>query len=236
MNKNTNIIFRTILLLGGLAIIAAAFYLFEGSTENLSDQHKFLWISIVISYLVLFLPLYFPPKFSEDTGGAFIGYGLLSLNALFFIGGVIVSVVISFCVETYGMKIAVILFLVSCLSFLASIYLSALTGSHIDSVQAKEKNLLSSVKEIKEQVKMLSVKMNTLGDDFNECKKQYEKLSDKILYISPVDNNENAARLEKQIKDMLTEIAFSSFTSPDALSKQIAGLEQIVDMRKTILN
>ena len=42
--------------------------------------------------------------------------------------------------------------------------------------------------------------------------------------------------LEKQIKDMLTEIAFSSFTSPDALSKQIAGLEQIVDMRKTILN
>ena len=83
---------------------------------------------------------------------------------------------------------------------------------------------------------MLSVKMNTLGDDFNECKKQYEKLSDKILYISPVDNNENAARLEKQIKDMLTEIAFSSFTSPDALSKQIAGLEQIVDMRKTILN
>ena len=171
MNKNTNIIFRTILLLGGLAIIAAAFYLFEGSTENLSDQHKFLWISIVISYLVLFLPLYFPPKFSGDTGGAFIGYGLLSLNALFFIGGVIVSVVISFCVETYGMKIAVILFLVSCLSFLASIYLSALTGSHIDSVQAKEKNLLSSVKEIKEQVKMLSVKMNTLGDDFNECNK-----------------------------------------------------------------
>lgn len=160
----------------------------------------------------------------------------MSLNALFFIGGVIVSVVISFCVETYGMKIAIILFLVSCLSFLASIYLSALTGSHIDSVQAKEKNLLSSVKEIKEQVKMLSVTMNTLGDDFNECKKQYEKLSDKILYISPVDNNENAARLEKQIKDMLTEIAFSSFTSPDALSKQIAGLEQIVDMRKTILN
>lgn len=236
MNKNTNIIFRTILLLGGLAIIAAAFYLFEGATENLNDQHKFLWISIVISYLVLFLPLYFPPKFSGDTAGAFIGYGLLSLNALFFIGGVIVSVVISFCVETYGIKIAVILFLVSCLSFLASIYLSALTGSHIDSVQAKEKNLLSSVKEIKEQVKMLSVKMNTLGDDFNECKKQYEKLSDKILYISPVDNNENAARLEKQIKDMLTEIAFSSFTSPDALSKQIAGLEQIVDMRKTILN
>ena len=90
MNKNTNIIFRTILLLGGLAIIAAAFYLFEGSTENLSDQHKFLWISIVISYLVLFLPLYFPPKFSGDTAGAFIGYGLLSLNALFFIGGVIV--------------------------------------------------------------------------------------------------------------------------------------------------
>lgn len=42
MNKNTNIIFRTILLLGGLAIIAAAFYLFEGSTENLNDHHKFL--------------------------------------------------------------------------------------------------------------------------------------------------------------------------------------------------
>ena len=72
MNKRGLSIFKGIIFALGFLIILFL-YLSVGKKEDIEGwRQTYLWLSLIVSYLVLLFPIFFPPRDKHASGGIFI--------------------------------------------------------------------------------------------------------------------------------------------------------------------
>lgn len=233
-------IFKVFILIFGLAVIGCA-YAFGPSAdipEEESWRRTYMWISVLAAYLMLFVPILFPPSDSDNTGGIFISGGLYGISILLF---VIISVILAIAVFNgafaslfWPLMIQAVFFFI----FLFSILGGSLVTTQISAVSNEQQQMRAVMDEIRQRAQMLSVQCSSLGENHSELKKQVENISNDLRYLSP-SKSPMAVDIENRINMALTQISVDPvFTSPEASDagamSKVSEIQLLIKQRKAI--
>jgi len=235
--KNTKL-FRAFIFIFGLAVITAAFIFMPVKENSEKWRINYLWISITLSYIVIFFPSFFPPRDTDSSGAAFISGGVYYVSdGLFAAASIILAVLVYngiFLTLFWPLVLQGILFFF----FLIQVYLCVLTAAHTSSVSQMENQKRASVMDLRQYSQMLSVTASSLGVENTELKKELDTICNELRYLSPT-NNISAKNLEAKMISALQEISGDPiFTCKEASNinavKKAAELSLLIKQRKTI--
>ena len=238
MTKNNLKLFRFIIFVFGLVLIAAA-YMFAPVKDDIQKWRlSYLWVSIIVSYLVIFFPLFFPPRDKDSSGGVFVSGAMYYVsNGLFVLVSIILAILVFnglFLTLFWPLLIQGILFFF----FLIQLFLCVLTVEHIASVSQREHLKRASLVDLRQYSQMLSITASSLGPDNAELKKTLDAICNELRYLSPSDNDA-AKTIEARMQIALQEIFEDPvFTSREASNIQAinkaAEIALLIKQRKTI--
>lgn len=245
MNKQNRNIFRLIIFIIGLVIILAApFVILFGTPAkylvNLIDTSRiiFVWISIIILYIGLFLPAVLPLKNKRDSGGLFVG-------TAFYYKGFIVYAVLSFIIMKLALNVMIPLAIVilaqavAVFAWLIFIYFACHTTSHINEVAEREEVMLSQINRIRQELANLQIRASALPIEKKVLKDKIERLNEDFRYISP-SNDQRAVMIEKNILNAINAVSHSAVfqggndMGDERLMRQLDEISMLYQQRKSI--
>jgi hypothetical protein len=236
MTKGQSQFFRFILFLLGAGIIALAFYLTRDGNE-LTGIDKFMWISISVMYLFLFLPFFFSVinigNFSSKIPSMTMVWGGIFLY-------IPVSVAVILALKNFAIPLntALIIQAVLVFLFLIDIYFAYFANSHIQVVAVEESGKLQYVTEMKNKALLLVVKAGSLTGAYERNQKRIKQAAEDIRYFSPVDRGksmETDLRIINSIEN-LSQLCgvISEGGHLDSLDTEIDKLEILIKERKLL--
>ncbi len=238
MAKNNLKLFRFIIFVFGLLLIAAA-YMFAPVKDDIQKWRlSYLWISIVVSYLVIFFPLFFPPQDVDSSGGAFVTGAIYYISDGLFAGVSIVLAILVFNGLFITLFWPLLLQGILFFFFLIQVFLCVFPAEHIASVSQRENLKRGSLVDLRQYSQMLFITASSLGPDNEELKKALETICNELRYLSPSDNDA-AKTIEAKIYIALLEISedpvFSSREAPNIQAKnKVAEIALLIKQRKVI--
>lgn len=238
MAKNDMKLFRSSIFVFGLVLIAAA-YMFAPVKEDIQEWRiSYLWISIAVSYLVIFFPLFFPPRDTDSSGGAFVSGAMYYVSDGLFAAVSIVLAILVFNGFFLTLFWPLLLQGILLFFFMIQFFLCVLTAEHIASISQKENLKRSSLVDLRQYSQMLSITASSLGPENVELKKELEAICNELRYLSPSDNAA-AKTIEAKMYIVLQEISEDPvFTSREASTIQVhnktAEIALLIKQRKAI--
>lgn len=229
-------VFRYIVLAFSFVIVTVAMFLFE-DTSNMADEHIFMWVVIYLITAAIFIPTLFPPKVANNSAGAIIGLALLYTGAIPF---TLCSIGLIFLALYKTLKVAILLEVIFVFIFVLRFFFVFLIGNKTGSVEIKEKQMLSKIKELRSYSLVLETKINSLGENFADNKKLFNSICEDLRYLSPV-NNQFANSLEQNIYDELNNVdsklaVAGTNVNNVELNNDLNKIKQLITQRKSILN
>jgi hypothetical protein len=222
----------------GAGIIALAFY-FTNQGKALTDKDKFMWVSISVMYLFVFVPFFFSvinignfstkiPSLTMVWAGIF----------LYIPASVVVILVLKYSIITFNAALiiqSIIVFL-----FLLDIYFGYFANSHIQAVAVEESRKLQYVTEMKNKALLLVVKAGSLTGAYEQIQARIKKAAESIRYFSPVDRGKSMETDLKIINSIenLSQLcdSVSEGGHPDSFDREIKNLEVLIQERKILRN
>jgi len=238
MSKKELKLFRSLIFLFGLVIIAVAYFSAPIKEDIQKWRVNYLWISIAASYIAIFFPLFFPPRDTDSSGGAFISGGMYYISdGVFAAVSILLAILVNngaFLSLFWPLLLQGILFFF----FLIQVYLCVLTAEHISSVSRMENQKKASVTDLRQYSQMLSITASSLGSDNAELKKELDAICNELRYLSPSDNA-TAKNIVRKLFLALQEISEDPiFTSREASNfnamKKAAEISLLIKQRKAI--
>jgi len=232
---DTKKILSFIALLGGEAIIIAAFLLFRGSLAT-----DILVLNIVVSsviYGLLFLDILVPWVDLNDKSGKKVGsLGLRwFFTWLYAITAIAVMLIGNLAYEwTFALQFIIHcgLFFLLLLGFIAVIH----SGNKVQEVYQQETFNRNGINEMKTAMRDLKDKMNGLPNLPEYFIRKINTLEDSLRFISQTENAE-AHGLEQQFIRVINDIAFaiSNYSmNEEAIGSNLKKAERIYQSRKSI--
>ena len=236
MTRNQSLFFRFLLFLAGVGIIILAFFL-TNVNRQLDRMDAFVWTSIIMMYLVFFVPFFFSviriANFSEKIPHlSIVWLGIF----LYLTASVLLIFLLR--IHTVTLNTAIIIQAVLLFFFLVDIYFAYFASSHVRSVAVEEDALRQYISEIKSKSQVLSLSVNRLPPEYEKVQKILKQTLEDIRFISPV---KEAGDLEMKILrslDFFCELCggISSGVHPASLEVEASNLQMLVNERKLLRN
>jgi len=216
-------------LVGGLALIVAAFFLFlkECQPENL------FYLNLTAScavYMIAFFTMFDVVGSVDKVGSTASGFGLRwisdGLYALMAVALIVLSIVFEL-----PFKVCLIVHMALLLCYLFMVFISSKTGSLTSSYENKEKERKSGLEQIKASLAAVELKCRMSSD--GACLPMLDKIREELRFISP--GNEAAARMiEDQILDvlLLVDTMLGSAGNEEKVKQGLEKCLALIDMRK----
>ena len=234
MDKKALSVFRGIIFFVGIVVILVLFISFRNEENPEPWRYNYFWVSIAVSYLVVFFPVFFPPRDENSSGGVFSGFAMYIIACGAF---VLVSILLATLGLFKNLTVPLSIQLVIFFFFLIEVYLSVLTTSHISDVAKSGAEKRTGIVELRNLSGQLTSLASALGDENASLKNDLAKLSDDLRYLSP--SSDTAVELENKMFILLKEIiADPVFSTPGASNsnavKKLAEVTLLFRQRKTI--
>ena len=207
MTKNQSLVFRFLLFLVGIGIILLAFILFTKGKE-LNRIDVFFWVSIVIMYLIFFIPFFFSLFNTENFSIkipvlSMIWFGWFGIGFYLFS-----SIIILILLKLYFLSFSLALIFQSILIFLflIVIYFAYFSSKHVVQVDREETNKKKYFSQIKSKASLLRLSVDRLPSEHKNIQKDLLQTLDDIKYLSPV-NKGVASEVELKIIQTMNSIA-----------------------------
>jgi hypothetical protein len=238
MTKNSLSIFKCILFLLGAGIVFLAFKLNTGGQE-LTQDGKFMWISIAVMYLVVFLPFFFSSIRIGNFSVKIPSLAMVWIGVFLYIPASIVVVVL-LRTETISFNAALIIQAVLVFFFALDIYFGYFANFHVGSVEREEAAQRQYITEIKSKALSLALASGGLPAEYEKAQKELKQALDDIKYITPVQNNAGTD-LETKIISALDSIKLLCGTitegaRPSSFESEVNRLRMLVKERKLLRN
>ncbi|AGY54593.1 hypothetical protein BRDCF_p1966 [Bacteroidales bacterium CF] len=232
---DTKKIVSFIVLLGGEAIIIAAFILFRGSLAP-----DVLVLNIVVSsviYGLFFLDILVPWINLNDKQGKKVGsLGVRWLFTwLYAIAAIAVMLVGNLACE-WSFALQIIIHCVLLFFLILGLVASLHSGDKVQEVYQQETFNRNGINEMKTAIRDLKDKMNDLPNLPEYFIRKINTLEDSLRFISPTENAE-AHGLEQQFIRVINDIAFaiSNYSmNEEAIGSNLKKAERIYQIRKSI--
>ncbi|MDR0641611.1 MAG: hypothetical protein LBG07_04040 [Treponema sp.] len=229
---------RSLLFVAGGGIIVLAFFL-NGGGKTLDRINGFMWVSIALMYLVIFVPFFFSairignfsakiPSLVMVWAGVFV-YVPLSTAVIILLKTGILTFHVSVIIQT------VLVFI-----FAVNIYFGYFANLHLRNTALEESNLYACLTEIKSKAASLSLFLARLPARYEEIQKTLKRSLDDIKYITPVQNglgNDGENRILASLEQIRTrcETIAQGGTPPD-FETRVDELKALVNERKLLRN
>jgi hypothetical protein len=238
MTKNQSLIFKTIIFVFGICIIALAFNLINADAD-LTKIDKFTWASVVVMYLVFFCPFFFSSITINNFSGKIPRLSLMWTGiALYLVASfVVIRLVRS---STISFNAAVIVQAVLIFMFAIDLYFAYFASSHAREVADEEASKRHYLNEIKSKAASLALAAGSLPIEYERVQKTILAAADDIRYISPVDQM-GALDVELEILSTLDNLslccdAVSRKGQPMSFEEDARKLQMLVKQRKLLRN
>lgn len=216
-------------LVGGLALIAAVFFLFlkECQPENLFYLNL---AACCLMYVVSFVTMYDIVGSVDDVAKAAAGFGLRWIADGTYIFSVILLVVLSIVCQL-NFNLCLIIHIALLLVYLWSVFVASRMGNLVSGFEKKEEQRKSGLELIKSRLDEveLSCRLSSGGSYMPKI----ENIREELRYISPSDGAA-AQTIEAKIVEALALVSVK--LSSNGVAEEIeAGLDQVlvlIDMRK----
>jgi hypothetical protein len=226
------------LFLLGAGVIVLAFYLTKDG-EALTGVDKFMWISISVMYLFLFLPFFFS-VINIDNFSSKIPSITMVWGGIFFYIFASVAVILALKNSALSLNTALIIQAVLVFLFFVDIYFAYFANSHIQAVAVEESGKLQYVTEMKNKALLLVVKAGSLTGACERNQKQIKQAAEDIRYFSPVDRGKSMETDLKIINSIENLSLLCDMVSgggyPDSLDAEIDKLQILIKERKLLRN
>jgi hypothetical protein len=238
MTKGQSQFFRFILFLLGAGVVALAFYLTNDGNE-LTGIDKFMWISISVMYLFLFLPFFFSVINIGNFSTKIPSMTMVWIGIFLYIPAS-AAVILALKTSVIVFNTALIIQAVFVFLFFIDIYFAYFANSHIQTVAVEESGKLQYVTEMKNKALLLVVKAGSLTGAYEQIPARIKKAAEDIRYFSPVDRGksmETDLKIINSIEDVsqLCDVV-SEGGHPDSFDTEINKLEILIKERKLLRN
>jgi hypothetical protein len=238
MTKNQSALFRRVLFLMGLGVVALAFFLNTRGRE-LTRVDAFTWVSITLMYLAFFVPFFFSSIRSSSFSNRIPALVVLWIGVVFYIVGSIGVIILLFLyitsVNTAIIAQAALLFL-----FAVNGYLALFASSYARRVSVEEDTKQQLLREIKSKARFLLLSADDLPAESGSVREIIKRAVEDIKYISPL-NDGAGNELELKIIISLNTLAGLCDSAaggghPVALPAEAKKLQSLVMERKLLKN
>ncbi|MCL2443468.1 MAG: hypothetical protein FWD13_08410 [Treponema sp.] len=238
MTKNQSHFIRFLLFLAGAGIIVLAFFLTKG--DVVTDKDAFVWFSISVMYLVLFLPFLVSVISTKNFSSKIPAISLIWFGIPLYIIASVAVIILLAVVHILPLNIAIIIQSILFFIFLIIIYFSYFAVSRVKSVAAEEAVKQQYITQIKSKANVLLLSVNKLTGEYENTQKILKQSMDDIRYIYPV-NAGAGDELELNILRSLGSLSqhldsiLSGAHNP-MLDKEAVNLQSLVNERKLLRN
>jgi hypothetical protein len=238
MTKNALLIFRIILFLFGAGIVFFAFRLNTGG-GSLTQNDKFMWISIAVMYIVIFLPFFFSVIKISNFSAKIPSLALVWTGIFTYVpASIVVIVLLRMNIIPFNTTLIIQVILV--FLFVLDIYFGYFANFHIQTVAGEEEELRQYLTEIKAKALSLTLIVNRLPSKYERVQKTIKQALDDIKYITPVQKNAGTGT-EIEIISVLDSIKMlcetvSEGAYPSSLETDADRLQILVKERKLLRN
>jgi hypothetical protein len=222
----------------GAGIIILAFYLTNDGQE-LTQNDKFMWISIAAMYLVLFLPFFFSVIRIGNFSFKIPSLAMVWTGIFFYI---LASIAVIFLLKkgSISFNAAVIVQAILVFIFAIDIYFGYFANFHIQNVAREEEGLRQYLAEIKAKAASLSLAAQRLPSGYEQIQKCLIRALEDIKYLTPVQNNLGTGE-EIKILSAIDSIKLLCETTaegahPVPLEAEVNKLQMLVKERKLLRN
>jgi hypothetical protein len=226
------------LFLAGAGIIVLACRLTTGGGE-LTENDKFMWISISVMYLFFFLPFFFS-VINTGNFSAKIPSLTMVWTGIFLYIPASVAVIAALKNSAIVFNVALIIQAVLIFLFFLDIYFAYFANSHIQAVAVEESGKLQYVTEVKNKALLLVVKAGSLTGAYEPVREQIKKVAEDIRYFSPVDRGKSMETDLKIINSIesLSQLCdvVSGGGHPDSFDVEISKLQILIKERQLLRN
>jgi hypothetical protein len=238
MTKNSLSGFKFVLFLLGAGIVFLAFKLNTGRQE-LSQNDTFMWVSVAVMYLVVFLPFFFSSIRIENFSVKVPSLAMVWTGVCLYVPASVVVIVL-LRTQIVSFNAAVIIQAVLVFLFALDVYFGYFANFHTGSVAQEEAALTQHLTEIKSKALSLALAADRLPAEYGKIQKTLKQALDDIKYITPV---QNCAGTDTEVKiistldsiKMLCE-AIDEGTRPSLFESEAGRLQMFVKERKLLRN
>jgi hypothetical protein len=222
----------------GAGIVFLAFKLNTGGRE-LTQNDMFMWISIAVMYIVIFLPFFFSSIRIGNFSAKVPSLTMTWLGAFLYVPA---SIVVIALLRSGIVSFRAALFIQAVLAFLfaLNIYFGYFANFQVGSVARKEAALMHYLAEIKSKALSLSLAAGGLPEEYEKARKNLKQALEDIRYITPVQRNAGTD-LEIKIISALDSIKLlcgiiGEGARPLSFESEINRLQMLVKERKLLRN
>ena len=239
MTKNQSLIFRCVLFIAGAGIVVLAFFLTRGGRE-LNRIDAFVWTSISLMYIILFLPFFLFAVSTRNFSGKIPVLSLIWLGIALYLAASVAVIILLSRAGAISFNTAVIIQSVLLLLFLIDVYFAYFARSHVGAVAAEEKGKQMFVSEMKSKAQVFQLSLDKLPAEYENTQKILKRALDDIKYIYPVDGGVGED-LELEILGSLRKLTelvgnIQSGAHTTALKSEAEILQSLVNERKLLRN
>jgi hypothetical protein len=210
----------------------------QGGRE-LTQKDGFIWVSIAVMYIVVFLPFFFSSIRIGNFSEKIPSLAMVWLGGFLYIPASIIVIVLLVKVSI-PINTAIIIQAVLVFFFAIDIYLGYFANFHTVSVAREESSMMRHLTKIKSKALSLSLAAGELSPKYEDTRKILKQALDDIKYITPVQNDAGTD-LETRIISALDSISDSCafmmegvFTS--TFEDDVNELQALVKERKLLRN
>jgi hypothetical protein len=238
MTRNSLSVFKYILFLLGAGIVFLVFKLNTGGQE-LTQNGRFMWISIAVMYLVIFLPFFFSSVRIGNFSVKIPSLVMVWTGVFLYVPASIVVIVL-LRAGIISFNAALIIQAVLVFFFALGIYFGYFANLHIGSVAREEAALMGHLTEIKSKALSLALAADGLPPECGKAQKRLKQALEDIKYITPVQNNAGTD-LETGIISALDSIkllcgTISGGAHSLSFENEVNKLQMLVKERKLLRN
>jgi len=227
------------LFLAGAGIILLAFFLTKGDKE-LTSIDAFVWLSISVMYLVLFLPFLVSVISTKNFSSKIPAISLIWFGIPLYIIASVAIIILLAVVNIIPLNTAIIIQSILFFIFLIIIYFAYFAVSRVNNVAAEEAVKQQYITQIKSKANVLLLSVNKLTGEYENTQKILKQSIDDIRYIYPVNAGAgdeleiNILRSLGSLSQFMDSIQSGAFNP--MLDKEALNLQSLVNERKLIRN
>jgi hypothetical protein len=229
---------RYLLFIAGGGILVLAFFL-TGGGKNPGRADVFMWVSIALMYLVIFVPFFLSAIRIENFSDKIPSLVMVWAGIFVYVPAS-TAVIILLKTGILSFNAAVIIQSVFVFVFSVNVYAGYFANAHLRGLGTEESNLRGRLTEIKSKAASLSLAAGRLPAQYGEIQKKLSHCLDDITYITPVLNglgDEGESRILAALEQIKTrcETAAQGGTPAD-FEKTVDELRAFVAERKLLRN
>ena len=220
---------------GAIAIVLAFVLLYPFFVFN-QVAYIFTFVSVLLIYILFFLPMFLAP-FRSDAGGIAVGGGIYykGLSVYTFIS--VVNIILIF--TLLPLAVSLVIQCVALFVLLLWIFMAQLAKEHIDESLQAEETKKSAVIQLRNRASKLSAMTSSL-DGNNPVRIGAKRIEENMRYLSPSDTPD-ARELDSRLLILLDTIIRDPLVTSDAgagseqLKKKFDEFDVLYKERKSIL-